>query len=135
VMFRYAEGIVIDKNLSIANFKDTMQKILSWILWKKTEIRMRPSYFPFVEPGFEIDAACPMCEGKWCSLCKGSWWIELLGAGMVHPNVIRNAGLDPEEWAWFARGVGVSRLAAVRYGIKDIRYFTNGDLRFSKSFA
>ncbi len=135
VMFRYAEGIVIDKNLSIANFKDTMQKILSWILGKKTEIRMRPGYFPFVEPGFEIDAACPICDGKGCNLCKNVWRIELLGAGMVHPEVIKNAGLDPAEWSGFAWGIGVSRLAAIRYGIKDIRYFTNGDLRFSKSFA
>ncbi len=135
VMFRYAEGIVVDKNLSIAHFKDTMQKLLSGILWKNINIRLRPSYFPFVEPGFEIDAQCPICGGKWCSLCKGSGWIELLGAGMVHPNVIKNAWLDPKEWSGFARWVGVSRLAAVKYGIKDIRYFTNGDLRFAKSFA
>lgn len=135
VMFRYAEGIVVDKNLSIAQFKDTMQKLLSGILGKNIEIRLRPSYFPFVEPGFEIDAQCPICGGTWCSLCKGSGWIELLGAGMVHPNVIKNAWLDPKEWSGFARWVGVSRLAAVRYGIKDIRYFTNGDLRFAKSFA
>lgn len=134
-MFWYAEGIVIDKGLSIANFKDTMKKILSWILGKATEIRMRPSYFPFVEPGFEIDAQCTICGGKWCSLCKQSWWIELLGAWMVHPNVITNAGLDPKERSGFARGIGVSRLAALRYGIKDIRYFTNGDLRFAKSFS
>jgi phenylalanyl-tRNA synthetase alpha chain len=125
----------VDKNLSIAHFKDTMQKLLSGILWKSINIRLRPSYFPFVEPGFEIDAQCPICGGKWCSLCKGSGWIELLGAGMVHPNVIQNAWLDPKEWSGFARWVGVSRLAAVKYGIKDIRYFTNGDLRFAKSFA
>jgi phenylalanyl-tRNA synthetase alpha chain len=112
-----------------------MQKLLSGILWKNINIRLRPSYFPFVEPGFEIDAQCPICGGKWCSLCKGSGWIELLGAGMVHPNVIKNAWLDPKEWSGFARWVGVSRLAAVKYGIKDIRYFTNGDLRFAKSFA
>lgn len=137
VMFWYAEGIIIDKNLSIANFKDTMQKLLSWILWKNITIRMRPCYFPFVEPGFEIDASCPICNGKWwnCSLCKSSWRIELLGAGMVHPQVITNAWLDPKERSGFARWVGVSRLAAVKYGIKDIRYFTNGDLRFAKSFA
>lgn len=135
VMFQYAEGIVIDKNVSIAQFKDTMKKLLSWILWKNLEIRLRPSYFPFVEPGFEIDAQCPICEAKWCGLCKHSWWIELLGAGMVHPNVIKNAWLDPKERSGFARWIGVSRLAAVRYGVKDIRYFTNGDLRFAKSFA
>lgn len=135
VMFQYAEWIVVDKNVSIAQFKDTMQKLLSGILWKSIEIRLRPSYFPFVEPGFEIDAQCPICDSKWCSLCKWSGWIELLGAGMIHPNVIKNAWLDPQEWSGFARWIGVSRLAAVRYGIKDIRYFTNGDLRFAKSFA
>ncbi len=135
VMFRYAEGLIIDKNLSIANFKDTMKKLLSGILWKELEIRMRPSYFPFVEPGFEIDAQCPLCGGKWCPLCKNSGRLELIGAWMVHPNVIKNAGLDPAQWSGFAWGIGVSRLVAVRYAIKDIRYFTNGDLRFAKSFA
>ncbi len=135
VMFQYAEGIIVDKNLGIAHFKDTMQKLLSAILWKNIIIRMRPSYFPFVEPGFEIDAQCPICGGTWCSLCKGSGWIELLGAGMIHPKVLINAWLDPKEWSGFARWVGVSRLAAIKYGIKDIRYFTNGDLRFAKSFA
>jgi len=135
VMFQYAEGIVVDKHVSIAQFKDTMQKLLSGILWKNIEIRLRPSYFPFVEPGFEIDASCPICGGKWCSFCKGSGWIELLGAGMIHPNVITNAWLDPKEWSGFARWIGVSRLAAIKYGIKDIRYFTNGDLRFAKSFV
>ncbi len=135
VMFQYAEGIVVDKGVSIAQFKDTMQKLLSGILWKSIEIRLRPSYFPFVEPGFEIDAQCPICGGKGCSLCKGSGWIELLGAGMIHPNVITNAWLDPKEWSGFARWIWVSRLAAIKYGIKDIRYFTNGDLRFAKSFS
>ncbi len=133
VMFQYAEWIVIDKNLSIAQFKDTMKKLLSAILGKEITIRLRPSFFPFVEPGFEIDAQCPICAGKWCSLCKQSWRIELLGAGMVHPNVIKNANLDPEIRSGFARWIWVSRLAAIKYSIKDIRYFTNGDLRFCRS--
>jgi phenylalanyl-tRNA synthetase alpha chain len=135
IMFQYAEWIVIDKNISIANFKDTMKKLLSAILWKKIEIRMRPSYFPFVEPWFEIDAQCPICDGKWCSLCKKSWWLELLGAGMIHPNVLKNAWVDPKIWSGFAFGIWLSRLAAIRYWIKDIRYFTNWDLRFIRSFA
>lgn len=135
VMFRYAEGLVIDKNIGIPQFKDTIQKLLSGILWKQTKIRLRPSFFPFVDPGFEIDAQCPICGWSGCALCKNSGRIELVGAGMVHPNVIKNAGLDPAVWSGFAWGIGVSRLAAVRYGIKDIRYFTNGDLRFAKSFA
>lgn len=134
VMFQYAEWIVVDKNLSIAQFKDTMKKLLSAILGKNITIRLRPSFFPFVEPGFEIDAQCPICTGKWCSLCKQSWRIELLWAGMVHPNVIKNAKLDPEIRSGFARWIWVSRLAAIKYGIKDIRYFTNGDLRFCRSF-
>ena len=136
VMFQYAEWLIVDKNVSIAQFKDTMKKILSGVLWKDDiKIRLRPCYFPFVEPWFEIDAACPICDGKWCPLCKQSWWIELLGAWMVHPNVLKNAWLDPNERSWFARWIGVSRLTAVKYGIKDIRFFTNWDLRFTKSFA
>ena len=91
VMFRYAEGIVIDKDVSVAQFKDTMQKILSGIFEKEVKVRLRPGYFPFVEPGFEIDAQCPICDGKGCALCKNSGRIELVGAGMVHPNVLINA--------------------------------------------
>jgi len=135
LMFQYAEWMIVDKNISIAQFKDTMQKILSWILEKDIEIRIRPSYFPFVEPWFEIDAACPICNGSWCPLCKNSWRIELVWAWMVHPNVLKNAWLDSDQWSWFARWIWVSRLAAVKYGIKDIRFFTSGDLRFTKTFA
>ncbi len=134
VMFYQLEGIVVDKGLSVAHFKDMMEKLLSALLHKKVETRMRPGYFPFVEPGFEIDARYEIYDpatGK----KELSKWIELLGAGMVHPNVLKVAGVDSDERSGFAFGIGISRLAAIRYGIKDIRYFTNGDLRFAKSFA
>lgn len=135
VMFYQLEGIVVDKHLSVAHFKDMMEKLLSALLHKKVETRMRPGYFPFVEPGFEIDARYEIYNQQ-TGKKELSKWIELVGAGMIHPNVLKNAGIDTNEWrSWFAFGIGISRLAAMRYGIKDIRYFTNGDLRFAKSFA
>lgn len=135
VMFHQLEGIVIDKNISIAHFKDMMEKILSALLHKKVETRMRPGYFPFVEPGVEIDARYEIYNPQ-TGKKELSKWIELVGAGMIHPNVLKNAGIDTDGWrSWFAFGIGISRLAAIRYGIKDIRYFTNGDLRFAKSFS
>lgn len=108
--------------------------LLSAVFGKTTGIRMRPAYFPFVEPGFEIDASCPICEQKGCSLCKHTGWIEILGAGMIHPNVLKEGGVDPNEYTGFAFGLGVNRVVAIKYDIKDIRYFTNGDLRFLQSF-
>ncbi|MFZ2151432.1 MAG: phenylalanine--tRNA ligase subunit alpha [Candidatus Absconditicoccaceae bacterium] len=132
-MFFQFEGMYIDKGVSIANFKDVIQKFLSVMLKRKVEVRMRPGFFPFVEPGFEIDARYELVDRKTGEKAM-SKWIELLGAGMVHPNVLKIAGVDPEEYSGFAFGPGINRLAAMRYGIKDIRYFTNGDLRFAKSF-
>ena len=133
-MFYQMEGVYIDKNISIANFKYVIQTFLSGLLQKKVEVRMRPGYFPFVEPGFEIDARYEYLDQK-TGEKKLSKWIELLGAGMIHPNVLKTAGVNPEEWrSGFAFGIGVNRVAAMKYGIKDIRYFTNGDLRFLKSF-
>ncbi len=95
---------------------------------------MRPAYFPFVEPGFEIDASCPICEQKGCSLCKHTGWIEIVGAGMIHPKVLEEGGVDSNEYTGFAFGLGINRVVAIKYDIKDIRYFTNGDLRFLQSF-
>jgi len=132
--FYQLEGMYIDKGVSIAHFKDFIQKILSAIFEKEVTVRMRPWYFPFVEPWFEIDASCPMCQGKWCSLCKKTGWIEIMWAGMLHPEVLKQAGIDPKEYSWYAFGMGINRLVAVKYRIKDIRLFTNGDLRFSRSF-
>lgn len=133
--FYQFEGMYIDKGVSIAHFKDFIQKILSAIFEQEITVRMRPWYFPFVEPGFEIDASCPICNGDGCSLCKKTWWIEIMGAGMLHPEVLKQAGIDPKEYSGYAFGMGINRLVAVKYRIKDIRLFTNGDLRFSKSFS
>lgn len=133
VMFYQIEGLYIDKNVSIAHFKGMMDKLISSILKGKVETRMRPAYFPFVEPGFEIDARYEIKDPKTWEKTM-SKWIELLGAGMVHPNVLTTAWLDPNEWNGFAFGLGISRLVAIRNWIKDIRYFTNGDLRFGQSF-
>jgi phenylalanyl-tRNA synthetase alpha chain len=132
-MFFQFEGMYIDKWVSIANFKDVMEKFLWVMLKRKVEIRMRPGFFPFVEPGFEIDARYELRDRKTGEKSM-SKWIELLWAGMVHPNVLKIAGVDPQEYNGFAFGPWINRLAAMRYGIKDIRYFTNGDLRFAKSF-
>ena len=133
--FYQLDWIYIDKNISIAHFKDFITKTMSAILEKNVTVRMRPWYFPFVEPGYEIDASCPICEGSWCSLCKKTGWIELMGAGMLHPHVLQQAGVDANIYTWYAFGMGINRLVAVKYRIKDIRLFTNGDLRFSRSFA
>lgn len=133
--FYQLEGTYIDKGVSIAHFKDFIQKILSAIFEKEVTVRMRPGYFPFVEPGFEIDASCPICNGDWCSLCKKTGWIEIMWAGMLHPEVLKQAWVDPTEYSWYAFGMGINRLVAVKYRIKDIRLFTNGDLRFSRSFT
>jgi len=132
-MFYQLEWLVIDKNISIAHLKDMLTKLLSAILQSDVEIRMRPAYFPFVEPGFEVDARYDIYDQKTWKTSK-SKWIEILWAGMIHPNVLKNADIDPKERKGFAFGIGINRVAAMRYGIKDIRYFTNGDLRFSKSF-
>lgn len=133
-MFYQMEGIVIDKNISIAHFKEMITKFLSALLHKDVETRMRPGYFPFVEPGFEIDVRYDVYNKETGKMEK-SKRMEILGAGMIHPNVLKEAGVDSTERSGFAFWIGISRLAAVRYGLKDIRYFTNGDLRFAKSFA
>jgi phenylalanyl-tRNA synthetase alpha chain len=133
-MFRQLEWIVIDKDMSIAHCKKFLIDLLSAIFEKDMKIRMRPAYFPFVEPWFEIDASCVSCDGKGCALCKYVGRIELLGAGMLHPNVLTHAHVDPEQYTWFAFGLGLNRLVAIKYGIDDIRYFTNWDLAFTQSF-
>ena len=113
----------------------TLDAFCEKLFQKKIETRYRPSYFPFVEPGLELDVACTSCSGKGCRLCKYSGWLEILGAGMVHPEVLKNGGVDPEEYTGFAWGMGIERLAMLRYGIKDIRLFTENDLRFLEQFA
>ncbi|EKR92461.1 phenylalanine--tRNA ligase, alpha subunit [Leptospira santarosai str. CBC379] len=132
--FYQIEGMVVGKDISAANLIDTMQVLLSRIFEKEIKTRLRPGYFPFVEPGFELDVNCLVCEGKGCPVCKQSGWLELLPCGLIHPNVLSYAGLDPKEWTGFAFGLGLDRLVMMRYGIHDIRYFQSGNLRFLKQF-
>lgn len=130
--FFQLEGMMVEKDLSIANLVYIMKTLLTEILEREVEVRLRPGFFPFVEPGFELDINCQICGGKGCPTCKHSGWLELLPCGMVHPNVLRAGGIDPEEYKGFAFGVGLTRLAMMKYGIKDIRDLNGGDLRFLK---
>jgi phenylalanyl-tRNA synthetase alpha chain len=132
--FYQVEGIVIDKGIGMWHLKFTITTMLSDIFGKEVKIRMRPGYFPFVEPGVEVDFSCPFCDGDGCRICKKSWWIEFMGAGLIHPNVIREGGLDPEVYTGFAFGFGLNRLVMIRYGIPDMRYFQNPDVRFLRQF-
>ena len=132
--FAEIEGLVIDKDISIANLKATLELFARKMFGEKREIRLRSSYFPFTEPSVEVDVSCFACGGKGCSTCKGTGWIEILGAGMVNPKVLRDCGYDPEVWTGFAFGVGVERVAMLRYGIDDIRRFYANDLRFLSDF-
>lgn len=133
-VFRQVEGVVIDKDVSIAHLKSMMIEILSALFGKAITIRLRPAFFPFVEPWFEIDASCPLCEQKGCSLCKHTWRIEILWAGMIHPNVLTMADIDPSVYQGYAFGLWINRMVAIMHSINDIRLFTNGDLRFVNSF-
>ena len=130
--FFQLEGMMVEKDLSIANLVYIMKTLLTEILERDVEVRLRPGFFPFVEPGFELDINCQICGGKGCPTCKHSGWLELLPCGMVHPNVLKAGGIDPEEYKGFAFGVGLTRLAMMKYGIKDIRELNSGDLRFLK---
>jgi phenylalanyl-tRNA synthetase alpha chain len=137
--FYQMEGLVVDRvhgdqGVSIANLIHTMKNCLRVILERDLQVRLRPGFFPFVEPGFELDVNCPFCKGLGCSVCKQSGWIEVLPCGMVHPNVLRQGGLDPEEYTGFAFGMGLQRVVMLRYGIDDIRQFMGGDLRFLQQF-
>lgn len=133
-MFMQGEGLFIDKNVSISNLLATAKAFLRAFFEKEDlEIRARPGYFPFVEPGIEIDASCPFCKNG-CSICKQTGWIELLGSGMVHPNVLKMAGIDPAVYSGFAWGMGIERLTMVKYGITDIRLFRSGKIDFLKQF-
>lgn len=132
--FGQIEGLVIDKNITLANLKGTLEIMARKLLGDKTQVRFRPSYFPFTEPSVEVDVSCFKCQGKGCSLCKNTGWIELLGAGMVHPNVLKNNGYNPEEYSGFAFGTGIDRLAMMKYGIPDIRYMYTNDIRFLEQF-
>ena len=133
--FGQIEGLVIDKDINVAHLKATLELFLKKMYGEKREVRLRSSYFPFTEPSVEVDISCYECGGKGCSVCKGSGWIEILGGGMVHPNVLKMSGYDPNEYQGFAFGIGIERVAMLRYGIEDIRRFYQNDVRFLKQFA
>ncbi len=132
--FYQLEGMMIDREVSVANLIYFMKTLLSGIFKRAVTVRLRPGYFPFVEPGFELDIRCLICDGAGCPVCKHSGWVELLPCGLVHPNVLRMSNIDPEQWGGFAFGLGLTRLAMMRYGIDDIRHLQGGDLRFLNQF-
>lgn len=132
--FYQLEGMMVDRNVSVANLLYFMKTLLSAIFKREVTVRLRPGYFPFVEPGFELDIQCLICGGPGCAVCKQSGWVELLPCGLVHPNVLSQSGIDPEEWGGFAFGLGLTRLVMMRYAIDDIRQLQGGDLRFLRQF-
>lgn len=133
-MFHQVEGLLIDQDVSFADLRGTVEEFLQAFFEKDLAVRFRPSYFPFTEPSAEVDMACVMCEGKGCRVCSHTGWLEVMGCGMVHPNVLTSAGIDPEKFTGFAFGMGVERLAMLRYGVNDLRLFFENDLRFLKQF-
>lgn len=136
MQFQQVEGLYIDKDVSLATLKSVLNEFFDKFFEKDVDIRFRPSYFPFVEPGAEIDITCFKCNGgeAGCSICKGTGWVEVMGAGLVHPTLLKNVGINPNEWKGFAFGGGIERLAMLKYGIDDIRLFYSGDLRLVNQF-
>lgn len=132
--FYQVEGMMVDREVSIGHMIYFMKTLLSAIFKRDVMVRLRPGFFPFVEPGFELDIHCLICDGPGCPVCKQSGWVELMPCGLVHPNVLRMSGIDPEQWNGFAFGLGLTRLAMMRYGIDDIRLMQSGDLRFLGQF-
>ena len=126
---------MVDKNISVSNLISVMKLLLSQVFHREVETRLRPGFFPFVEPGFELDIKCLICGGKGCRSCKNSGWLELLPCGIVHPNVLRYGNVDPDKWSGFAFGLGLTRLAMMKYGIPDIRLFNSGDIRALEQFT
>ncbi|HLI85261.1 MAG TPA: phenylalanine--tRNA ligase subunit alpha [Bryobacteraceae bacterium] len=132
--FYQLEGMMVDRDVSVAHLLYFMKTLLTSIFGREATVRLRPGYFPFVEPGFELDIQCLICGGEGCPVCKQSGWVELLPCGLVNPNVLRMSGIDPEQWNGFAFGLGLTRLVMMRYGIDDIRQLQGGDLRFLEQF-
>lgn len=132
--FFQVEGMVIDKEISIENLLYVMQQILSEVMQSEINLRLRPGFFPFTEPSYEIDMECSICKGKGCPTCKNSGWIEIVPGGMVHPNVLKAGGIDPEKYTGFAFGIGLTRLAMMKYKISDIRVLNSGDIRYLEQF-
>jgi phenylalanyl-tRNA synthetase alpha chain len=132
--FHQVEGLYVDKNVSFADLKQTIYHFAKEMYGKDIKLRMRPSFFPFTEPSAEIDVTCLICKGAGCVVCKRSGWVEIAGAGMVHPNVLRNCGVDPEEYTGFAFGMGIERVTQLRYQVNDLRLYSENDIRFLKQF-
>ena len=132
--FHQVEGLYVDKNVGFSDLKQTLYHFAKEMFGKETKIRLRPSFFPFTEPSAEIDISCLICHGKGCNVCKYSGWVEIAGSGMVHPNVLRNCGIDPEEYTGFAFGMGIERITMLRYSINDLRLFSENDIRFLRQF-
>lgn len=133
-IFNQIEGLVVDKNVSLAHLKGALDMAVKALFNQNTKTRFRPSYFPFTEPSVEVDVTCAVCGGKGCRLCKGTGWIEILGGGIVHPQVLKNCGIDFEEYSGFAFGLGVDRIAMIKYGVPDIRSLYENDVRFLKQY-
>ena len=133
-VFHQIEGLVVDKGITMCDLKGVLEQFAHEIYGKDTNVKFRPSFFPFTEPSVEVDVTCSECGGKGCRVCKGSGWIEILGAGMVHPNVLRSCGIDPDEYSGFAFGIGLDRLTTTRYKISDIRLLFENDKRFLEQF-
>lgn len=133
-MFHQMEGLLVDKDVSFADLKGIVQNFLKVFFEKELAVRFRPSYFPFTEPSAEVDIACVMCDGEGCRVCSQTGWLEVMGCGVVHPNVFEHAGIDSEEYTGLAFGMGIERLAMLRYGVNDLRLFFENDLRFLQQF-
>ncbi|MBR4206770.1 MAG: phenylalanine--tRNA ligase subunit alpha [Clostridia bacterium] len=133
-LFHQLEGLVIDRGITMGDLKGTLEMFAKRMFGEQTRIRFRPHHFPFTEPSAEVDVSCFVCGGTGCRLCKGEGWIEILGAGMVHPNVLRNCGIDPEEYSGFAFGLGIERIALLKYHIDDMRLLYENDIRFLNQF-
>ncbi|MBQ2992321.1 MAG: phenylalanine--tRNA ligase subunit alpha [Alistipes sp.] len=133
-IFHQIEGLYIDRNVSFADLKQSLLYFAKELFGEKTQIRMRPSYFPFTEPSAEVDVSCNLCGGKGCPVCKGTGWLEILGCGMVDPNVLTANGIDPNEYSGFAFGMGVERIAMLKFGVKDLRLYFENDVRFLHQF-
>jgi phenylalanyl-tRNA synthetase alpha chain len=134
-MFNQIEGLVVDEGVRLSDLKGTLLAMMRGLLGPDTQIRLRPSYFPYTEPSVELDATCVICHGKGCNTCSGTGWLELGGAGMVHPSVLRNVGIDPQVYSGFAFGFGPERIAAIKYQVPDIREFWRPNLKFLEQFS
>ena len=133
-IFHQVEGLYIDENVSFADLKQTILYFAKEMFGEDASIRMRPSYFPFTEPSAEVDVSCNLCGGKGCNVCKGTGWLEIMGCGMVDPNVLEACGIDSRKYSGFAFGMGVERIAMLRYGVKDLRLYFENDIRFLQQF-